>query len=82
MRRVEYDPSARRDLAKLAPHDANAVLSALDAYAANGVGDVKKLQGRRPAAWRLRVGRHRVLYRIEGSAIVVTAVGDRRDVYR
>lgn len=61
MTRIAYDPSALRDLAKLPARDADAVISAIDRYAA---------------------GRHRVLYRIEGSMIVVTAVVDRRDVYR
>ena len=40
-------------------------------------GDVKKLK----AHYRLRVGGHRVLFRLAGEVIEVYAVRDRRDAY-
>jgi mRNA interferase RelE/StbE len=79
---VEYDRRAERDLAKLPPSDARAVLSALERFAATGDGDVKKLKGVKPAAWRLRVGKWRARLRIDGPAIVVVSVDDRKDAYR
>ena len=38
----------------------------------------------RPNAWRVRVGRYRVVYPINDDALIVTvtAVGHRRDIYR
>ncbi len=79
---VRYERSAERDLSDLPKTDAKAVVDAFAAFAASGVGDVKKLRGVKPPTWRLRVGRFRVLYHREGSALLVTAVVDRKDAYR
>ena len=80
---LRFTSSAERDLAGLTPSDASDVLKAIEVYANRGVGDVKKLKGYKPPTWRLRVGSFRVLYRrAEGSAIIVTAISNRRDVYR
>ena len=43
-------------------------------------GDVRKLSARENA-YRLRVGSHRVLFRLEGSVIAVYAVKDRKNAY-
>ncbi len=50
---------------------------------ANGTtsSDVKKLQGRSPPEYRLRVGRFRVIFANEGGTIVVLRVADRKDAY-
>jgi mRNA interferase RelE/StbE len=42
--------------------------------------DVKKLAARENA-YRLRVGSHRVLFRLEGNVIAVYAVKDRKNAY-
>lgn len=73
---------ARRDLARLAAPDAQAVVIGIIALAENGLGDVKKLRGYNPAMWRLRVRRFRVLYRREGAELVIFEISDRRDAYR
>jgi mRNA interferase RelE/StbE len=51
----------------------------LDAFAATGQGDVKKLKGQ-PGA-RLRVGDWRVIFYEEAGTITVVAVGHRREIY-
>ena len=43
-------------------------------------GDVKKLSAREEA-YRLRVGSHRILFRLEGDRIAVYAVKDRKNAY-
>ena len=43
-------------------------------------GDVKKLSGRYHE-YRLRVGRYRVLFMLEGDLISVYAVRDRKEAY-
>jgi mRNA-degrading endonuclease RelE of RelBE toxin-antitoxin system len=43
-------------------------------------GDVKKLEGRR-SHYRLRVGTHRILFRLDSDRIEVYAVKQRRDAY-
>jgi mRNA interferase RelE/StbE len=48
-------------------------------FAASGVGNVKRLRGRE--GLRLRVGDWRVIFNEEGDAIVVLAVGHRREIY-
>jgi mRNA interferase RelE/StbE len=79
---LRFEASARRDLARLSETDARGVLEAIEAYVASGIGDVKKLKGYTPPTWRLRIGEFRVLYQRRESAIVITRIRDRRDVYR
>ena len=43
-------------------------------------GDVKKLEGYE-GEYRLRVGHYRVLFRLIGRHLVVTNIGDRKDIY-
>lgn len=81
-RTVDYTRSAERDLLGLPEDDARAVEAAIETFASSTQGDVKKLRGYKPPTWRLRVGRFRVLFRLEGSMVVVTRVSDRRDAYR
>jgi mRNA interferase RelE/StbE len=49
------------------------------AFAKTGQGDVKRLK-RRPGA-RLRVGDWRIIFYTEGNTIIVSAVGNRREIY-
>lgn len=51
----------------------------LDAFAATGHGDIKKLKGQ--AGARLRIGDWRVIFYEDGDRIVVVAVGHRREIY-
>lgn len=82
MRRFEYTRPAKRDLARLPEDGARAVADAVKAYASSSLGDVKKLKGYTPPTWRLRVGRFRVLFQLEGPTLVVTGISERRDAYR
>lgn len=41
---------------------------------------IKRLKGFRPPLYRLRSGNYRVLYRIEGSTVIVMRVIDRKDL--
>lgn len=43
-------------------------------------GDIKKLEGQR-SHYRLRVGNHRILFRLSGDNIEVYAVKQRKDAY-
>jgi mRNA interferase RelE/StbE len=79
---VRYERSAERDLARLPAADARVIVDAFAAYAARGLGDIKKLRDFKLPTWRLRVGRYRVLYRREGQVLIVVAISDRRDAYR
>jgi len=52
----------------------------LSALEANFAGDIKKLGGTENK-YRLRVGNHRVLFRLAGRQIQVYAVKDRKEAY-
>ena len=78
MGQVLFSASAARQWLKLPRQIRDRIDKKLDAFAATGHGDVKKLKGQ-PGA-RLRVG-GRVIFYEEGETIVVVAVGHRREIY-
>ena len=43
-------------------------------------GDIKKLQGRDD--YRLRIGKNRILYRIESETIIITNIAPRGQAYK
>ena len=83
---VEFAPAAVRDLKRLNP------AIRLQLLRASGVlrevpypglsARIKVLIGISPRHYRLRVGDYRIIYRIEGSQIVVVRVTHRREAYR
>jgi len=79
---ARFERRAVRDLRKLGPSNQRTIVAAIMDYA-NGTtsSDVKKLQGRSPPEYRLRVGRFRVIFANEGGTIVVLRVADRKDAY-
>ncbi|MCW5254586.1 type II toxin-antitoxin system RelE family toxin [Streptomyces sp. SHP 1-2] len=81
-----FTTAAQRQLRAISRPDAMRILAALTALGDDPYRedvDVKKLTG--PSGlYRLRVGSHRVAYRIDDGEllVLVVKVGDRRDVYR
>lgn len=45
-------------------------------------GDIKLLHGMNDGSLRLRIGGYRVIYRVEGDAIVIDKIDSRGDVYK
>src|SRR5262249_51063304 len=80
--RVAWTPAAVDDLASLDEHVTSRIRRAVQYYARDRQGDVKKLQGV-GNRWRLRVGDWRVLFRFlsETQTLVVLRVLNRRDAY-
>ena len=81
--RLEITRRAQRALARLQPRDLDRTREAIAGLSEEPrPPGCKKLTGRE--AWRIRVGRYRVIYEIEDVVRVVTVVevGHRRDVYR
>jgi mRNA interferase RelE/StbE len=76
---VVFSTAATRQWVKLPRQLRDRIGKKLDAFAATGHGDVKKLKGQ-PGA-RRRVGDWRVIFYEEGETIVVVAVGHRREIY-
>ena len=79
MGKIVFDATATRQWLKLSPQIKDRIGKKLEAFAATGHGDVKKLKGR--AGARLRVGDWRVIYYEEAETIVVVAVGHQREIY-
>jgi len=73
---------AQRDFRKLPPEHRDRVHSATEALADDPSGKAEKLAG--AGTYRVRVGDHRVVFRIDDVAreVLVTRVRHRRDVYR
>lgn len=77
---IEFVGSAREQLRAL-PKDARRLIGTKLDHAQNDlVGDVKKLKGFKNK-YRLRAGNYRVLFELEGTCLVVYAVGDRKEIY-
>ena len=81
---IEFTTSALRELRSLPRDIQRRIQPKIDGLAENPLpAGVKKLTGE-PAHFRIRVGKYRVIYRIEGHRLVVVIVriAHRRDVYR
>ena len=82
--RVEFASVARRDLSRLDPQVRGRVLEAIERLAAaDPRSDVRKLGGKKPPSWRLRVGGWRVIFERDRPerVLVVIAVRARGSAY-
>jgi mRNA interferase RelE/StbE len=79
MKPIAFTPAAARQWAKLSGDIRRRLDTRLMEFAESGKGDVRRLKGR--AGSRLRVGDWRVIFDETRDAIVVIAVGHRREVY-
>jgi mRNA interferase RelE/StbE len=80
MKSIVFTPAAVRQWTKLSTAVRTRLRTRLEAFAETRHGDAKTLKGR--AGMRLRVGDWRVVFYEKGDAIVVVAVGHRRDIYK
>ena len=85
-RRLSWGRRALADLGALGSRDrqlARRIRAAIERYAEDDLGDVRKLSGSADA-YRLRVGDWRVVFRLEdsGRAMAISRVLNRRDAYR
>jgi mRNA interferase RelE/StbE len=79
MRPIAFTVTSARQWAKLSPDIRSRIDKRLTEFAMTGHGDVKRLKGR--DGMRLRVGDWRVIFYEDQGAIIVAAVGHRRDIY-
>ena len=78
--RIEIKEEARWQLRALSKEQRRLIGKRLDIVQADLKGDVKKLSGRHHE-YRLRVGRYRILFTLEGDLISVYAVRHRKEAY-
>lgn len=55
-RLLVYKPAAQRELVRMDRSDAKRIVHALEAFAADGRGDIKTLKGALKGRYRLRIG--------------------------
>jgi mRNA interferase RelE/StbE len=79
MKPILFTPAGNRQWGKLSVDARHRIKARLTEFASTGKGDVKRLKGRSGA--RLRIGDWRVIFYEERDAIIVTAVGHRREIY-
>ena len=77
-----WPESARSDLRGVDRESAMRILLALTRYGDFGEGDVKALSGHWDGYYRLRVGDHRVVFRMAPEGIVIVRIRHRSEVYR
>jgi mRNA interferase RelE/StbE len=73
-----YKPAAQRELVRMDRSDAKRIIQALDAFAADGRGDIKALKGALKGRYRLRIGKWRVFFSLDQPGNVVVADVDNR----
>jgi mRNA interferase RelE/StbE len=78
MKPIVFTSTDARQWAKLSSDVRQRIDARLTDFAATGHGDVKRLKGRNGA--RLRIGDWRVIFYEDDGAIVVAAVGHRREI--
>jgi mRNA interferase RelE/StbE len=82
---IHLTQSAAADLETIPGKLRNQVVEAVKSLAEKPlpVGTtVKKLKGFKPPLYRLRSGDYRVLYRVQGSTVLVMRIIDRKDLER
>jgi mRNA interferase RelE/StbE len=79
MRPIAFTVTSARQWPQLSPDVRSRIDKRLTEFAITGHGDVKRLKGR--DGMRLRVGDSRVIFYEDQGAIIVAAVGHRRDIY-
>ena len=80
--KVAYSKKALSDLRKIPANDSRRVRTKITEYAANPDAQaqhVKKLKGRE--GYRLRVGKWRVIFDMDGNVLAVLRVAARGNVY-
>jgi mRNA interferase RelE/StbE len=60
-----WSAAAWADLERLDPDVADRVMNALDRFALEGWGDVRRLTGIDPPEYRLRMGKWRIRFRVD-----------------
>lgn len=78
---IEFKPRAVKDIEAFPVRIQNRILARIEEMSDNLRGDVKHLTDSTPE-YRLRVGEYRVLFEIEGKAIVIYRIRHRREAYR
>lgn len=75
MKEIIFTRAASKQFDQLPPDARQRISDAMDAYAINGQGDIKRLSGRQD--YRLRIGHYRVIFDQDQTTILAVYVGRR-----
>jgi mRNA interferase RelE/StbE len=78
--RIEYGSTVLNDLDSLAERVRKQALRKIERLKSGLHGDIKRLH-RADVVYRLRTGHYRILFDVEGDAIVIRRIGRRKNVY-
>ena len=81
--KIAFKPSVRKDLRGIPRHDVERILNSIEGLSENPLPqNARRLTGR--DAFRLRVGKYRVIYAIDNEEVVILIIkiGHRGGVYR
>ena len=78
---VRFKPRAIKDIESLPSRIQGQILTRIEEMRDGLKGDVKRLTNFTPE-YRLRVGDYRILFEMEGEAIIIYRIRHRREVYR
>jgi mRNA interferase RelE/StbE len=82
---VKISPSATRDLDQLDDKLVRRIMDELDVLAENPFPRgklIRKIKGKSANFYRLRVGNYRVFFSLEGQAVVILKVTDKKNAAR
>jgi len=79
--RLKLPSEIRSRLKELPEATRNAIGYAIFLLQEDLSGDVKKLKGFKDR-YRLRVGKYRVLFKLDKDVVIIYDFGDRKDIYR
>lgn len=81
---VKFESHARKDTIRLPEADRKAILKAIYAFANGNLenADIKKLKGRNPPEYRLRIGDWRIIFSQNSDILIVRRIVDRKEAYR
>lgn len=78
---IEWRPRARKDLGRLDPEVHSRVIDAVGRLSEDQTG-VRRLEGYKPALFRVRVGDWRILFTIEAGVATIQRVLPRDKAYK
>jgi len=84
MKHLEIKSTAKKYIARMPQPQKTAVIQAIEGLKAEPPeGDIEPIEGQKKKRekWRLRIGGHRVLFKIQGDTIFVTHVVPRGQAY-
>lgn len=82
MKAIGFAPNVPAQIRAIDQKTALGILRAISRYAETGEGNIKPLSGEFEGAFRLRVGRYRVIFEEAPDAVTILRVRVRRDAYR